>query len=215
MIIYLFFYCTDVEWRSLHPKEFDVSVDEFLSIIQDTYQIPDATADDLVFIYRTYQRIKKTGQVKSKLEKMDQTDNGYVLDGRKIRVLKNDGTLEERNLQIEDLDLRVNLQKGQMIEKDVTCDSVFMLETIRTIGQSLRDHYSFLDKTTPIHLFMDNAGGHGKTEVKARYEKILKDEFNILLQWQVPNSPETNMLDLGVWMALQSFVEAIHKDRVM
>ena len=31
----------------------------------------------------------------------------------------------------------------------------------------------------------------------------------------MPNSPETNRLDLGVWVALQSKVETIHKGKVM
>ena len=31
----------------------------------------------------------------------------------------------------------------------------------------------------------------------------------------MPNSPETNMLDLGVWAALQSLVEFLHKEKVM
>ena len=36
-----------------------------------------------------------------------------------------------------------------------------------------------------------------------------------MIEWQVPNSPETNMLDLGVWVSLQSIVENIHKGKVM
>ena len=47
-----------------------------------------------------------------------------------------------------------------------------------------------------ITLFMDNAGGHGKIEVKEQYEQILKDELNVMIEWQVPQSPQTNMLDL-------------------
>ena len=35
------------------------------------------------------------------------------------------------------------------------------------------------------------------------------------MKWQVPNSPEMNMLDLGTWMAIQSLVEKKHGSLVM
>ena len=62
---------------------------------------------------------------------------------------------------------------------------------------------------------MDNAGGHGKREVRSNFVKILKERYNIQVTWQVPNSPETNMLDLGIFRALQSAVEKLHRDLVM
>lgn len=52
---------------------------------------------------------------------------------------------------------------------------------------------------------MDNTGGHGTNEAKEKYTKILK-LFHIEIIWQVPRSPETNMLDLGCWMSIQSAV---------
>ena len=74
---------------------------------------------------------------------------------------------EERRLRIDDLQLRVNPQKGRVVERDVTCDSLFIMDHIRAIGAKLRNEtYSFLPTPTPIYLFMDNAGGHGKTEIK-------------------------------------------------
>ena len=60
---------------------------------------------------------------------------------------------------------------------------------------------------------MDNAGGHGTNATKEAYEKILKDSYNIIITWQCPRSPETNLLDLGIWMSLQSVVEKLHKHR--
>ena len=141
---------------------------------------------------------------------------GPVIGSRKIKVLKTNGELEERQLKISDLDLRVHNVKGSIIEKDVSCDSEFMLTHIREIGAALRNNtYSFLSEDVPITLFMNNAGGHGKNDVKEQYEQILKDEYNIEIEWQVPQSPETNMLDLGVWMSLQSMVEKAHRKNVM
>ena len=46
---------------------------------------------------------------------------------------------------------------------------------------------------------MDNCGGHGTILAIETHEKTLLDEFNIEIIHQVPNLPETNLLDLGVW----------------
>jgi hypothetical protein len=58
---------------------------------------------------------------------------------------------------------------------------------------------------------MDNAGGHGKQDIIDEYIKDLKQKFNVRVVWQEPRSPETNILDLGVWMSLQSAVEKMHR----
>ena len=41
------------------------------------------------------------------------------------------------------------------------------------------------------------------------YTNHLKNMYNVELLHQVPSSPETNLLDLGVWMAIQSLVEKL------
>ena len=57
---------------------------------------------------------------------------------------------------------------------------------------------------------MDNAGGHvTKAAIKA-YTKMLKERYNVVIIQQVPRSPYTNLLDLGVWCSLQSNVEKKH-----
>jgi hypothetical protein len=58
-----------------------------------------------------------------------------------------------------------------------------------------------------ITLFMDNAGGHRKENIKDQYVLILKEQYKIKVEWQVPNSPKTNLLDLGFWATLQAIVE--------
>ena len=59
-------------------------------------------------------------------------------------------------------------------------------------------------------LYTDNAGGHGKKNVVEKYVATLKDDYNVIICHQCPCSPATNMLDLGVWMALQNVVEKLH-----
>ena len=73
------------------------------------------------------------------------------------------------------------------------------------IGQNIRKAYSFLHPRHPVYLFMDNAGGHGKKEVKSDHVDKLRIKYGIFVDWQVPYSPETNMLDLGIWMSLTKF----------
>ena len=90
-----------------------------------------------------------------------------------------------------------------------------MLETVREIGQSIRESYKWINEKKIIYLVIDNAGGHGTTEAKKEYMKILMNEFCIQVIWQIANSPDSNMLDLGAWMSIQSQVESIHRQLVM
>ena len=198
-----------------YPKDFDLTIDEFLSLVQDSYNIDDDIAEDLVFTYSSLSITKKTGVSKTKLVKLTPDDSDPIVKTRKIKYLNNEGIVCERALRLDDLQLKVNPQQGKWVERDITCDSTFMMEHIRSIGKAIRESYLFIPNDHTVYLFMDNACGHGKTEIKKQYETILKEEFHIQIEWQVPNSPETNMLDLGVWVALQSLVEKLHRNKVM
>jgi hypothetical protein len=58
---------------------------------------------------------------------------------------------------------------------------------------------------------MDNAGGHGIKDAIDWYEREIKDRFNVKI---IHQSPETNLLDLGIWCGPQSMVdEAVHRDK--
>ncbi len=43
----------------------------------------------------------------------------------------------------------------------------------------------------------NNAGGHGTREAKEQYTRQLLENHNIIIKWQLPRSPELNVLDLG------------------
>jgi hypothetical protein len=62
---------------------------------------------------------------------------------------------------------------------------------------------------------MDNAGDHGKNDVNNDYVRKLEDDFNIEVAWQVTCSPKTNMLDLGTWISIQSYVEYLHRMKAL
>ena len=91
-----------------------------------------------------------------------------------------------------------------------------MLSKIDSIRQSIRNAFYWPDRrSTPIYLIIDNTWGHGNTEAKGDHQKILKEKYNLIIDWQVANTTYTNMLHLGCWMAVQSEVEEQHHTQVM
>ena len=106
--------------------------------------------------------------------------------------------------------LMVRMVDGDKREVECNCDSKFMAATMPEVGKAIRDKYARVPCHIPIFLFLDNAGGHGTDECVAKYVADLKKYFNIICIHQQPRSPATNMLDLGIWMALQSVVEKMH-----
>ena len=99
------------------------------------------------------------------------------------------------------------------MEEEVTCNSQFMLETMPTIGAQIRQQMPWIPMQTPIYLILDNAGGHGTIAARNEYTRRLRNEYNIVIKFQPPCSPEVNALDLGVWMSVQAAVEERHRDR--
>ena len=205
------------EWKQLVPENGQITVSDLIDKIKYKYKVPPRIAKDLVFLYKTHSispRAKKLLTTKCKIVRSNEM---LLHSNRKLKkpAQGNNQLLVERRVTLNDLILRVHVPKNREVVADVNCDSQFMIDTVHEIGRSIRKTYSFLSKSQPIFLFMDNAGGHGKQDIKEQYVKLLKDEYNIEVEWQVPNSPETNMLDLGTWFALQSKVEVAHKRKVM
>ena len=169
--------------------------------IGETYHLDDDITYDMVCTYRTYPT-EKTKRMQ--LVRLDRTDE-RVLTDIDIRLTKFGRT---RKLTFDDINIHVRVKRGASVEKDVNCDTSFMMKSIHEIGKSIRDKMDWVPVWEPVHLFLDNAGGHGTNEGKEQYErKILYEDYFVILEWQVPNSPETNMMDLGAWMAIQSVVE--------
>ena len=181
---------------------------QLFEAIGDTYCIYDDKTYDMVCSYRTYPT--KTGKT-VKVVRIDRSSETPLCDIRFRPKCKG----RTRPLTLDDITLHIRVERGSNRECDVNCDTTFMLNSIHDIGKSIRDKMDFVPVWEPIHLFIDNAGGHGTNKGKEEYEKILYEDYFIILLWQVPNSPETNMLDLGAWMTIQSVVEKLHRQRVM
>merc|ERR1711935_831459 len=85
-----------------------------------------------------------------------------------------------------------------------------MEKAMDRVGESLRAKFYWVEDDDPIYLVMDNAGGHGTDECVKKYTDRLKKKHKVQIIHQVPRSPYTNLLDLGVWCSLQSQVEKEH-----
>ena len=182
------------KWRDFYTE--GSTIGELLEITAYTYELDDFVAERLEMSY-----ISQTGggtrkRVSLKAADLIESLRKYV-DGAEVP------------LSVSDLELHVVMQRGDVVEQDVTCDSKFMLDKVRSIGAAMRAKYHWIPETDKLYLVMDNAGGHGTNDAKKEYTRILGD-LNIKIIWQVPRSPETNMLDLGVWMSIQSAVMKTH-----
>jgi len=110
--------------------------------------------------------------------------------------------------------MKVSCAPNDPIIEDVNCDSTFMLETVDRIGKSIRHKMNWVDPDKPIYLFQDNAGGHGTKVAIKEYCKQLLEKYTIIVIHQCPRSPETNVLDLGIWCTLQWGVDAYMRGKM-
>ena len=103
-----------------------------------------------------------------------------------------------RELTIDDLDLFVCNKQGEDVDEDCLCDSTFIKKIVETVANEIRNYYFRVTLTSTIYLVIDNAGGHGTNGTVEEYRCMIFQEYNIKLFHQVPNSPKTNLKDLGV-----------------
>jgi hypothetical protein len=117
------------------------------------------------------------------------------------------------HLGIDCLEIQVHHESGEMVEEDVNCDSQFMLDNIHKVGKAMREKFYWVPHPHKCYLVMDNAGGHGTEKAIKKYTDILKTEFHTEIIHQVPRSPETNVLDLGIWCSLQWAVDTLMRGK--
>ena len=185
-------------WKSLYAE--GMTEEELFDIISEYYDLSEQVTVrlELNYVYNkasrnSTKRVDKY-QDMSALKKVDD-------DGNRVGIT------------IDDLDLAVRYQQGDTVEEDVSCDSKWMSENMDDIAKQIREAYHWIPDTQVIYLVMDNAGGHGTDKCVDEYTKNLREKHNIQIVQQVARSPETNVLDLGIWMSLQSAVEKKHKGK--
>jgi hypothetical protein len=194
------------EWKFTCTFDEKTTIHNVVDDIQHIYGLADDVCANLCFSYKSH---SKRGKKTINRILLDDEKEDRLLIGNRV-VLDENGV--SRRLTIDDLVLHVMTPKGAEVERDATCDTNFMLDSVHDVGESIRSSMHWLDRNTqPIILFMDNAGGHGTNDAKMEYVRILKENYNIIVEWQVPNSPETNLLDLGFWATHQALVERTHR----
>jgi len=174
-------------------------VGDVLESIKTNYDLDEYVCNRLVMGYETY-----TAGGNKKWKPLNEND---VMDQLGVRT---DSEGNQIPLELRDLELFVQQAAGDEVDEDVSCDSTFMLEKIPAIGGALREKFHWVPENETIYLFMDNAGGHGTNDAIQEYTNRLWADYKVQIVWQVPRSPETNMLDLGVWMSIQAAVTRVH-----
>ena len=57
-----------------------------------------------------------------------------------------------------------------------------MMNAVHEIGAAICYYLSFIPVDHPVYLFIDNAGGHGKKNIKKEYETILMDKYKVIVE---------------------------------
>ncbi|GFH56775.1 predicted protein [Chaetoceros tenuissimus] len=185
------------DWHAHYdPKNERLTVGDLLDNIVEHYGLDDNVSNFLCLQYKDFKR-KNFRTVNLTRENEDEVIK------RQIKTAPD----TYREIEINDLQLCVYIPKGTMVEVDCTCDSAFMLSVMDELGESVRNYYFWIPRDVKIYKVLDNAGGHGTDEVVRTYRDYLLEKYNIVLLHQVPRSPETNLLDLGIWMSIQSAVD--------
>ena len=96
--------------------------------------------------------------------------------------------ISENHSHISNIMLRVRYEEGDIVEKDRSCDSNYMLSAMIRVGKVIREKLHWIPAREKIYLFIDGAGDHGTNEDINTYDKSLMIDFSIKLVFQVPRS---------------------------
>ena len=180
-----------------------MTVEDMCDLIVDTYDLLEEEADRLEFHYENWTGATKKSKSNVRLKP------GELLLGHEAK--KKSG--ETFNIGLKDLHFGIRLQKGDQTTQDISCDSNYMLDIMPKVGKAIREAFFWVPSDHYVYLILDSAGGHGTKDAIAQYKQVMAEEYKIILVHQIPQSPDTNVLDLGIWMSLQSAVEKCHRLR--
>jgi len=180
-----------------------MTVGDLTEVVVEAYNLDGYVADRLEFTYKTF--VGTIGNTTSKA-----LANEFQVSDYEYRPSPDTNTVR---LTIDMVDICVRQKHGDTVEVDVSCDSAFMLSAMDEVGTAMRTAFHWVPPTEEIFLVMDNAGGHGTEEAIQEYTRILKEKYNIKIIHQCPRSPETNVLDLGIWCTLQLAIDKMMRGR--
>ena len=186
-------------WKELYTN--GMTVEDMCAFVVDMYDLEEEEAARLEFHYERW-----TGQANKTKSNIRLKPEDQLIGHTAKRK-----SGETFNVGLDDLHLGIRLQEGDKTTQDINCDSNYMLEIMPKVGQAIRDAFFWVAEDHYVYLVLDSAGGHGTKEAIAKYKQQMYDDYKIILVHQIPQSPETNVLDLGIWMSLQSAVEKCHR----
>jgi hypothetical protein len=157
-------------WKTLVPEGEDDITKIIDTIVVECELDADLLLGEVVLQYKDYN--PKTEKDETKTIKTGR------LSGKRRKVLTGT-TVTTVPVILADLEAAVELAKGTMIVRDVSCDSDFMKQVMPDLGEAIRRAYYWVPKTQPIYLQMDNAGGHGTIAAVTEYTTMMEQEYNI------------------------------------
>ncbi|MGH3054917.1 MAG: hypothetical protein ACRDL7_08070, partial [Gaiellaceae bacterium] len=134
-------------WRIYTSEE--MTMRDIADTLAEQYLLDEFVHERLVFSYRS--------QANGKDATIYLNDVETIQDRQIVSEQQQPG----RALTMNDIQLHVEMQSGDIVDEDVSCDSTYMLSIMATIGQELRTKFHWVNQQIPIYLFLDNTGGHG------------------------------------------------------
>ena len=107
---------------------------------------------------------------------------------------------------------RDNRPRGTMETKPVSVTRQVSREfLIEMVLPAIKEKWPLEDRWNPIFIQQDNAKTHVSPNDPEFLEAAAAGGWDIRLRCQPPNSPNTNILDLGLFAALQSLFKKNHQ----
>ena len=133
------------EWKSTCYVD-SITLTNLFDHLYEVYSLDEAIVSRLCLSYSTH---AKSGKHTKSVKRIKEDDkNEYVLKNR--TYINKNGI--EMPLTLNDLTLHVELESGAQVEKDITCDSQFMMDSIFEIGTAIQSSFHWVPRDVPIYI---------------------------------------------------------------
>ena len=148
-------------WKDLYIPGSDIQLDDLKELIGENYDLKDHIIDRLEFSYK--QKVGNKGK-------------------SKICVINNHEELISNNhSHISNIMLKVRYQEVDIVERDCSSDSSYMLSAMIRVGKSICEKFHKVPMHEKLYVFIDGAGSHGTNEAINEFDENLMIYFNIKL----------------------------------